>query len=129
MPSRRFAAGDVHQVKGNTVDVTNQAQNTPLYSELARDETMRDLLESFVAQLPSRAAAMTVACRSGDMKQLKLLAHQLKGAAGSYGFLPISEACRQLESTVDGDEISEALRSAMTTVVVLCQRATHLPKS
>ena len=37
---------------------------------------------------------------SGEMNQLKVLAHQLKGAAGGYGFAAISNVSASLESAV-----------------------------
>ena len=81
------------------MNVTESSKN-PLFSDLAGDEDMLDLLESFVSQLPNRASAMTAAFESGDVAQAKVLAHQLKGAAGSYGFTPISEACLAFEGCI-----------------------------
>lgn len=88
---------------------------------------MVDLLESFVSQLPDRARAMRAAHEKGDSAQLKVLAHQLKGAAGSYGFAPISEVCRELESAVVGGRSAAEVRTAIARVAELCALATHLP--
>lgn len=63
----------------------------------------------------------------GDLDQLKVLAHQLKGAAGSYGFGPISVVCSQLEKVVLEGAPSETILAAIARVADFCERATHLP--
>ena len=107
------------------MNVTESSKN-PLYSDLACAEDMLDLLESFVSQLPNRAAALSGSFDSGDIAQAKVLAHQLKGAAGSYGFTPISEACLAFEGCLLEDN-DDTTRRALTCVVDLCVRATHRP--
>ena len=104
-----------------------ESSNQPLHSDLSDAEDMLDLLESFVGQLPNRASALGEAIGGGDLAQAKVLAHQLKGAAGSYGFNPISEACRGLEACILENRATEETNAALAEVVNLCQRATHLP--
>src|SRR5205823_2304583 len=43
------------------------------------------LVAQFLGGLPQRISGIQAALTSGDMAQLKVLAHQLKGAAGGYG--------------------------------------------
>ncbi len=87
----------------------------PLVSELADDEDLADLLNAFVKELPSRAAAIAEAADSGDHALLARLAHQLKGAAGSYGFSSITDAARAVEQGSTPETIGQ-LRA-------LCARA------
>ena len=114
-------------IKGKPVNVAESSKNSPLYSDLSDDEDMLDLLESFVSQLPNRASSLETAMAEGDLAQAKVLAHQLKGAAGSYGFGPISVACKTFEDCLAEDSASEATQGALAEVVGLCARATHLP--
>ena len=100
--------------------------NGPLFSSLADDPDLQDLLEEFVARLPGRAEEMRIAFEGGDRDRLKTLAHQLKGAAGSYGFSPITDVCRDLEESVRDGGDEDTIREALGAVVDLCERATHL---
>ena len=74
----------------------------PLISEVADDEEMAPLVEQFVASLPARATALLEATFAGDLTRLARLAHQLKGAAGGYGFPTITDAAALLEQAATG---------------------------
>ena len=94
----------------------------PIYSTLASDPDLADLVEMFVDEIPSRVAALLESYESGNREQLGTLAHQLKGAAGSYGFDALTPAAARLETAVRHDESEEAVRQAIDTLVALTQR-------
>jgi signal transduction histidine kinase/HPt (histidine-containing phosphotransfer) domain-containing protein len=84
----------------------------PLTSDMADDEDMAELVEQFVATVPERIGALRAASVTGDRVCLARLAHQLKGAAGGYGFPRISESAAALEAacrTDDPARIAETL--------------------
>jgi HPt (histidine-containing phosphotransfer) domain-containing protein len=56
-----------------------------------------------------------------------VLAHQLKGAAGSYGFAQISETCQLLEAGVAKRAPAAEILGVLARLAELCRRATHLP--
>jgi HPt (histidine-containing phosphotransfer) domain-containing protein len=89
----------------------------PLYSSMADDPLLAGLIPGFVDALEARVAAMHVARAEGRLEDLKVLAHQLKGAAGGYGFKPISDAARELE--LDPAKLGE--------LEALCKRAQSQP--
>lgn len=102
----------------------------PLVSEFADDPDMKELIETFVAELPARVAAMRQAWESGHMDLLRRLAHQLHGAAGGYGFAPIGDVAARIEICVRqrsggaGDPAThERLRQELDTLAGLCARA------
>ena len=66
-------------------------------SSFAGDPEMAEITAAFVGALPARAQALQAAQSAGDLEGLKRLAHQLKGAAGGYGFPRISAAAAALE--------------------------------
>lgn len=76
----------------------------PLYSEFAGDPDMRELLEMFVSELPGRVAAIEQAVRASDKEAVKRLSHQLKGAGGGYGFMPITDVAAQVEQMVKAEK-------------------------
>ncbi|HEX8876608.1 MAG TPA: Hpt domain-containing protein [Phycisphaerales bacterium] len=99
----------------------------PLRSTLASDPDMVELVQEFVQELPNRAATLESLLTASSFSDLRRLAHQLKGAAGGYGFSPISESAAKVETTlredVSGEQV-QVLRSQVEELVGLCRRAT-----
>ena len=103
----------------------NEQDQSPdvLVSEFADDEDLLELVEMFVEELPQRASSIEKALAETDFVTLQTLAHQLKGAAGGYGFPTISDAARTLEETckVDGD--LEKLTAQAQQIANICRMA------
>ena len=94
-------------------------------SEYAGDPDMAELVQLFVAELPKRVAAMEAAHREGAMGALTRLAHQMKGAAGGYGFPSLSKVAGRLEAAVKSAPEQRALEEAhasLRELVDLCAR-------
>ena len=73
-------------------------EGPPLVSTLPDDDPeFLEILDEFVAKLPSRLAAMRSAAGRGDFEEVAGLAHWLKGSGGTAGFLPLTEPSRRLE--------------------------------
>jgi histidine phosphotransfer protein HptB len=70
-----------------------------LTSQLVQeDPEMRDIVAEFVQDLPKRLQKFRQAYVELDWSLLTTLAHQLKGAGGSYGYPAISNLCAQMEA-------------------------------
>ena len=67
----------------------------------------------------ARSSVRLVCASNRDIPALTDLAHQLKGAAGSYGFRGITEAAHHLEATAktQGD-----IEQTLAVLVALCRR-------
>jgi PAS domain S-box-containing protein len=78
------------------------------------------LVERFLAGLPQRVGAIHAAVAGGDTAQVKILSHQLKGAAGGYGFTAVSQAAAQLEAAVTQGADTAALTQHVNTLATLC---------
>lgn len=96
----------------------------PLYSSLGDDPDLGELVEMFVSEMPDRIAAIRASHSSGDRESLRRTAHQLKGAAGSYGFDTITAEAAKLEKRVRENAADEQVLAAVQELVALCQRAT-----
>lgn len=96
---------------------------TPLYSDYADDPDMGELVEMFVADLPQRTKDLNEAVANADAAQLARLTHQLKGSAGGYGFMPITESAAVAETLAKTGEDMDALSGAVGELVSLCKRA------
>jgi CheY-like chemotaxis protein/HPt (histidine-containing phosphotransfer) domain-containing protein len=66
-------------------------------SAYADDPDMVEVIDGFVAALPERIGALLDSFAGGDYETLERLAHQLKGAGGSYGYPLLTQQARKLE--------------------------------
>ncbi len=98
----------------------------PLRSEFADDPEMAELVEFFLHELEERLAALRDAYEGGHADELRSVVHQLKGAAGGYGFPSISEAARKFEHSILIEEAElSTLREEFENLITTCRRATH----
>jgi len=94
-----------------------------LYSRLAEDPDLADIVGLFVQEMPERIARLLDRFAASDWEGLRRAAHQLKGAAGSYGFGPISPAAARLEDNVLHSRPEEEINRAVQELIELCRRA------
>ncbi len=101
-----------------------------LYSELRDDPDFAELVESFVAGLPAKVTRIEYAFSTGELDDLGRLAHQIKGAAGGYGYPSISNAARSVEQyarargTTDGTyDPGVDLTEAVALLLDQCRQA------
>jgi histidine phosphotransfer protein HptB len=101
-----------------------------LYSQLAGDPDLADIVEMFVEEMPARMEALRDRLSKADWQGLQQLAHQMKGAAGSYGFGTVSPVAGKLESAIRDGEPEERIRTAITELIEICGRVrSGLPPS
>jgi HPt (histidine-containing phosphotransfer) domain-containing protein len=94
-----------------------------IYSRLGGDPELADIVEMFVEEMPGRTSALLGQLNTSDWEGLRQTVHQLKGAAGSYGFHPISQGAARVESAVRSGEPEERIRTAVEELVDSCSRA------
>jgi HPt (histidine-containing phosphotransfer) domain-containing protein len=94
-----------------------------LYSTLAGDPVLSQLVDLFVAEMPSRVVRLNDRLEACDWGGLRQVAHQLKGAAGSYGFPAISPAAAQLEDAICRQLPEETIRQSVDQLVDFCRQA------
>lgn len=70
------------------------------WSALLEDPEFKAMADEFRNDLTRRIDSMREAIRDSDWTLLESLAHQLKGAAGGFGFTELSEASGSLETTL-----------------------------
>jgi histidine phosphotransfer protein HptB len=102
---------------------SNATDSVWLYSPLAEEPDLREIVDLFVCELPGRAQTVLDTFEARDWDGLRRAAHQLKGAAGSYGFEAITPAAARLEDCVTGRQPDEQILVAITELVDLCRRA------
>ncbi len=98
-----------------------------LVSQLANDPEMRELIHAFVQGLPRRVSELQSALRENDLQGLICIAHQMKGAAGGYGFPAITDAARALETAARSAADVQTLTEGVNVVARLCACARARP--
>lgn len=101
-----------------------RTQLPTIHSSLAGDPLLAELVAEFVAEMPSRVARLKRQLDSQDWDGLRRTAHQLKGAAGSYGFDPITPLAHRLEMLLAHGAEPKKLAEAVHELATHCQRIT-----
>ncbi|MCP5056976.1 MAG: response regulator [bacterium] len=79
----------------------------PIRSRLADSPGMEPILEKFVQRLEARLEEMERHFEARDFDELAGLAHWLKGAAGTIGFVVFTEPAEALEGQAKGKRVEE----------------------
>ncbi|MFW6169642.1 MAG: Hpt domain-containing protein [Planctomycetota bacterium] len=93
-----------------------------IYSSFGDDPDLGELVEMFVEEMPARIRALKEQADEQDWNELARIAHQLKGAAGSYGFDQLTPAAQDLELLARDGAAEPEIRDALNKVIDLCNR-------
>lgn len=94
----------------------------PVYSQLGGDPDLGELVSMFVAEMPRRISAFQQEQSAGNREAIGRLAHQMKGAAGSYGFNQATPYAARLENAARENLPEEELLLALNELLDLCSR-------
>jgi CheY-like chemotaxis protein len=94
----------------------------PLISTLG-DPDMGEIVGEFVRHLPDRILALGKAIEGSDSDTARRLAHQLKGAAGSYGFPSITQVAAAVERAITAGGPPQSIQDEFNMLTDLCNRA------
>ncbi|MHB8901168.1 MAG: Hpt domain-containing protein [Thermoguttaceae bacterium] len=100
---------------------SSAASGQLLFSTLAEDPDLAEIVEMFVDEMPARIETILSCFQSEDWEGLKRASHQLKGAAGSYGFPSITPCAGVLEAAVRQTRPEDEIRSAVDELVSMCR--------
>jgi len=81
-------------------------------SAFADNPVIARILPGFFGSLDARVQALRAALAANQFEELRRLAHQIKGAGGSYGYPSITEAARKLEADAREGRHENAAASA-----------------
>ena len=125
LPERTDApAGTPAEPARTTVAATSVASsdlvNNTTLAKLMNKPATAKLVEKFLSGLPQRVSAVHEAFAQGEMNQLKILTHQLKGAAGGYGFIGITKVATALEAAIVSGADKSTIAGHITSLAALC---------
>src|SRR5205814_2176597 len=93
-----------------------------IFSALGGDADLSPLVELYVAEMPRRIETLLTQYDDGDRRELRRSVHQIKGAAGSYGFHVLTPAAAQLERSLEIDRPEEPIKAELDALLELCRR-------
>ena len=93
-----------------------------VYSQLAADPDLGELIDFFVQEIPDRINALEAQAKSRDWNELTRTAQRIKGAAGSYGFSEITPYAARLEAAAREALPEEKILAALHELLSLCRR-------
>lgn len=94
-----------------------------LYSSLATEPDLQEIVALFVSELPDRVATVEQLLGTKNWDELRRIAHQMKGTAGSYGFQPITILAARLEDGLKQTRPFEDIQRLAADLISGCRRA------
>lgn len=102
--------------------MTTTDETMLIYSDFGADEDLAELVEMFVDEIPTRVQSMLDAADASNWEQLGRIAHQMKGAAGSYGFGEVTNVAARLEHACRTGDSPEVIQRGLQDLVTICLR-------
>ncbi len=91
-------------------------------SALSSDPRLAVVVAGFVARLPAAVAELNELAAADRPADLTRAAHRLRGAGGSYGFGPISDAAAALENRLLAGDQPPAVAAEVADLVRTLRR-------
>lgn len=91
-------------------------------SKIFRDPNLGSLVQMYVEEMPERISTFAASYEAQNWDALRTLAHQTKGAAGSYGFEILSILASELEMACRQAGSQEAIRHRYQRLVEAMKR-------
>ncbi|NOY43285.1 MAG: Hpt domain-containing protein [Planctomycetes bacterium] len=98
------------------------SENGAIYSNLAADPDFGELVEMYVEEMDDRITVLQESHDCGDQEKLRTAAHQMKGAAGSYGFEQLTPLAATLEYSVRDNKPEETILESLRALISACRQ-------
>jgi len=92
----------------------------PIYSPLGTDPDFEDLVEWYVAEMPERLVRLQSLFAASSWDDLRRVAHQIKGSAGSYGFPQLTPLAGRLESSASLVQSEAQIEADLAALLSVC---------
>ena len=90
-----------------------------LRSNLEHEPSIHKLLSKFIARLPERVNSLFAMMDEKNLENLRQTIHQLKGAAGGYGFPQLTELASRAEQRIRDGNAFEEIRQEVNSLIDL----------
>jgi CheY-like chemotaxis protein/HPt (histidine-containing phosphotransfer) domain-containing protein len=127
--SKPIDRNNLIQVLAKYLPAGQAAEPTTVQSNKADDPLISTVLDAYIQGLPEQVSKMSQCLHRADLRALKLIAHQLKGSGGSYGFPEISTRAKNAESAIVTKEPMERIMHEVQSLVELIRRVQGYDRS
>ena len=86
-------------------------------STYADHAALKDVVPVFVARLPAHVANLRALLAAGNVEELRMVAHKLKGAGKSFGFAGITQLATELEEKIIAGASQAEIASAVDALI------------
>ncbi|PQO33354.1 hypothetical protein C5Y96_10910 [Blastopirellula marina] len=100
-----------------------QPPRDAIWSELADNHEFAPVIDSFLQGLAKKINQIEEYMSQARFDELTMLAHQLKGSGGGYGFQEITDAAVRVEQLACHPEDPDSLLDAVEHLQEICQQA------
>lgn len=91
----------------------------PLRNTMGDESAVQTLLMRFISRLPERVKALRTCLEEEDLEKLRQTVHQLKGAAGGYGYRQLTHQAGRAEQKLAAGDSLEAVRGEIESLIAL----------
>lgn len=95
-----------------------------ILSQAKSDDSMKDLLQTFVRDLDRMADEISAALRQNDVDRVKRLCSEIKGSGSSYGYPVLSEAANLTMRALEGTASLADAAGEVRRLIEVCRRCT-----
>jgi len=103
-----------------TAPEASSIHDAPLASTL--DDEIYGLAEEFIDDMPNRLANIRAAHESGNLRDLKMLMHQLKGIGSSFGYPAVTHQAAKIELQIKRNDLND-LQPCLGQFYEVCEQA------
>jgi signal transduction histidine kinase/ActR/RegA family two-component response regulator/HPt (histidine-containing phosphotransfer) domain-containing protein len=121
-PATHAGDGPVAEAAAPPLPVPDASRPPPLRSAIADDEDMSTFLPAFVAQLPAVVGQIGRMLEQRDRLRLGEVLHRLKGSAGMYGFMEITDEAAAVEAHLHATDELAGVAERVNALVELVRR-------
>lgn len=104
-------------------------RDKPIYSAYFDNASMSDIINEFVAELPSKIRSVQESLFNENTDMLLTQVRDLKGVGTGYGFAGISALANEVESRLLAKDAMDAVREEVDRLVKLCMQVRPNPQA
>jgi CheY-like chemotaxis protein/HPt (histidine-containing phosphotransfer) domain-containing protein len=93
-----------------------------IFSSLGHQPRMKQIITEFVSGLEHSSRQMQDMLRRNELEDLSRAIHQLRGAAGGYGFAQVTELAAKAETSIKASAATEVIAAQTQELVDLIKR-------
>lgn len=120
----KAAAGkrqDEHRYENSQAEHSRQEHKAPVISILQNNEKYRPIVSKFVIKLEQQLGEISALHKAANYRDLAVLAHKIKGSAGTVGFYAFTDPFYKLETAAQQQD-DQRIEQAISEISHLFQR-------